>query len=251
MIYPLLPVYNEEQNLDRLFERFQKGIDRSGQEFTLVAYNDGSRDSSLPILQKWAGKLPLHIIGKEENMGLGFALRSLFLHALSDSQSDDDIFVVLDSDNSHNPEHLFQMITMIRNGYDLVIASRYLTDSRVVGVPVFRQFLSYGASILMRVLFPIKGVKDYTCGYRAYRAGFIRRTFETYGDATITENGFACMAELLIKMKYLNVLAVEIPLILRYDFKGGASKMHLSKTIKKTLRLLYNLKKSPKQLPNA
>ena len=44
-------------------------------------------------------------------------------------------------------------------------------------------------------MFPIRGVRDYTCGYRAYRADALRQATDTYGDELITETGFSCMAD--------------------------------------------------------
>jgi dolichol-phosphate mannosyltransferase len=159
------------------------------------------------------------------------------------SFDEDDIAIVLDSDNTHNPEHVYQMVNKIKDGFDVVIASRYLRDSRIVGVTQFRQFLSIIASLMMQIFFPIKGVKDYTCGYRAYSVECLRKSYEKFGDSLIEEKGFACMAELLIKLRTMNILAVEVPLVLRYDRKGGESKMKIMKTIKKTLLMSLRLKR--------
>ena len=241
MIYILLPVYNEASNLGMLLSRIKTGMERRKLSYQIIVYNDGSTDNSTEILKNGLRALPLKIIGKEQNEGLGFAFRSLLEEVMKLSASDDDIAVVQDADNSHNPEHIFHMEYKIRDGFDLVIASRYLADSRIVGVTRFRQLLSYCASWMMRILFPVKGVKDYTCGFRAYRVGFLKQAFEKFGDNLIGENGFSCMAELLIKLRRINVLAVEVPLVLRYDQKGGESKMEIFKTVKNTLRMLIRL----------
>jgi len=241
MIYILLPVYNEASNLGMLLSRIKTGMERRKLSYQIIVYNDGSTDNSTEILKNSLRAVPLKITGKEQNEGLGFAFRSLLKEVMNLSASDDDIAVVQDADNSHNPEHIFHMEYKIRDGFDLVIASRYLADSRIVGVTRFRQLLSYCASWMMRILFPVKGVKDYTCGFRAYRVGFLKQAFEKFGDNLIEENGFSCMAELLIKLRSINVLAVEVPLVLRYDQKSGESKMELFKTVKNTLRMLIRL----------
>lgn len=243
MIFILLPIYNEAQNLDALIGKVKKGMERHGYSYKIIAYNDGSTDNSLELLRKNQTSAPLHIIGKAQNEGLGFAFLSLLKEAVKLSESDDDISVVLDSDCTHNPEHIYHMVSKVRDGFDLVIASRYLPDSRIVGVSRFREFLSLGASWMMRFLFPIKGVKDYTCGYRAYSNSLLKRAFDKYGEKLVEETGFACMAELLIKLSYMNILSIEIPLVLRYDQKGGESKMNIVKTIKRTLLLIVKLKR--------
>jgi len=245
MIYVLLPVYNEEKNINVLIDKIRTGLTWAKQEYKIVAYDDGSSDSSKARLEaKAASGVPLVILGEKDNRGLGYGLQILLRYVVDQSKNPaEDIAVILDADNSHNPEHISShMINKIRDGFDLVIASRYLKDSRVVGVSPFRVMLSYAASILMQALFPIKGVKDYTCGYRAYRVEILKKAFAIFGDKLITERSFACMAELLIKLGKMELLAVEIPLLLRYDQKLGASKMDILKTVRRTLKLIIQLK---------
>jgi dolichol-phosphate mannosyltransferase len=98
--------------------------------------------------------------------------------------------------------------------------------------------MSWGASVLFRVTFPIPGVRDYTCGYRAYRAGLVKRAVAALGDNLITESGFSCMVELLLRMRSMGAIMGEAPMILRYDQKVGASKMNVRRTVLQTLRLL-------------
>jgi dolichol-phosphate mannosyltransferase len=244
MIYILLPVYNEENNLRNLLQKIKIGCARLDDEYEIIVYNDGSTDSSMTILDEIIANedYPLKVLAGVINLGLGIGILSLLKEVCRCSVSDSDVAIVLDADNSHNPELIGEMIVKIRHGFDMVIASRYLPDSRVVGVSIFRQFLSLGASWLMRLLYPIKGVKDYTCGYRAYTISLLRRAFEKYGDDLIEESSFACMAELLIKLRYLRILVVECPLLLRYDFKQGESKMNIVQSVHRTLLLLAKLK---------
>jgi dolichol-phosphate mannosyltransferase len=130
------------------------------------------------------------------------------------------------------------MLADIRAGRDLVIASRFRRGARTVGVPLIRQGLSLGASILFRVLHPMPGVRDYTSGYRAYRAGLLKEALRRHGDALIDQQGFGCMAALLLKLKGLGPSVAEAPLVLRYDQKRGQSKMKVLRTIGETLELM-------------
>jgi dolichol-phosphate mannosyltransferase len=91
---------------------------------------------------------------------------------------------------------------------------------------------------MFQILFPIRGVRDYTCGYRAYRTETIRAAAAMYGDQLITETGFSCMADLLLKLRRLPLEMSEIPLELRYDRRGGGSKMRVLRTIRQTLMLM-------------
>jgi dolichol-phosphate mannosyltransferase len=237
-----MPAYNEEGAIEKLLKRIKTGMESRGFEYAVVVYNDGSTDGTTEILKQHEAAIPLKVIGQDKNQGLGVAMRLLLEEAIESSTDEDDILVTLDSDNTHNPELVYTMVNKIREGFDVAIASRYLRDSRIVGVTRFRQFLSSGASWMMRIMFPIKGVKDFTCGYRAYRVAILQKAFEKYGDRLIEETGFACMAELLIKLRSLDVLAVEVPLVLRYDQKSGTSKMNVLQTVKRTLSMISRLR---------
>ena len=127
---------------------------------------------------------------------------------------------------------------MIHEGCDVVIASRFESGGTVRGVPLNRHFLSIGARLLFTTLFPTRGVRDYTSGYRAYRASVVREAFAKYGDDFVGETGFSCMADVLLKLRKQGVVFGEAPLRLRYDLKGGESKMQVFRTIWLTLKLL-------------
>jgi len=69
-------------------------------------------------------------------------------------------------------------------------------------VAYHRELLSLGASLLFRTVFPIDGVKDFTCGYRAYRAALLKRAFAELGPSVlISERGFSCMVDILLKIR--------------------------------------------------
>jgi dolichol-phosphate mannosyltransferase len=130
------------------------------------------------------------------------------------------------------------MISKVKNGADVVIASRYRKGAKVTGVPLIRQILSIAAALMFKIFHPVKGVRDYTCGYRAYRAEVIQTAFAALGKSFIEQAGFQCMAEILLKLSRFNLTFSEVPLILRYDLKGGVSKMKVMRTIFSSLALI-------------
>ena len=90
--------------------------------------------------------------------------------------------------------------------------------------------------------FPIEGVRDYTCGYRAYRASALRIALDHYQEQLITEEGFSCMAEVLLNLRRCRMRMGEVPLELRYDRRGDASKMNVASTVGQTLSLILRRK---------
>jgi dolichol-phosphate mannosyltransferase len=237
MIYILLPAFNEEKTLPLLLESIRNNMQDFGPEYQVILVDDGSTDATVGVANKVAVSMPLSVICHSENRGLSETLKTSLLEAVSLAKPE-DIIVTMDSDNTHTPGLIMRMVRMLREGYDVVIASRYQKESRVIGVPPSRRFLSFGANLLFRMLFPIAGVKDYTCGFRAYRAHVLKQMFNEYGEEFINAPGFSCMVDILIKMRKYPLIIGEASLILRYDLKESASKMKVRRTIKDTLKLI-------------
>jgi len=236
-VFMALPAYNEQAALPELLERIGEAFADSGIPYEVVIVDDGSSDDTAKIAAQMSFQMPIHLVQHEQNQGLGTTLRDGLREAV-DRAGERDIIVTMDADNTHPPGLILRMVQMIHEGCDVVIASRFQPGARVMGVPFDRQLLSIAARGLFTVLFPTRGVRDYTSGYRAYRASVIRAAFAEYGDQFVGETGFSCMADVLLKLRNQGVVFGEAPLRLRYDQKGGASKMQVVRTIWLTLKLL-------------
>jgi len=239
-IFAILPAYNEERSLPPLLDSFDRLFKRLGSgQGRIIVVDDGSRDGTRAVLEQHAARMPLDIVVHPKNRGLGEAIKSGLRRAVELAR-DDDIFVGMDADNTHPPSAIPRMIRLMRDEKaDIVIASRYRRGSRQVGVPLRRQILSLGAMVVFRVALGPPGVRDYTCGFRAYRAGLVRQAFERYGDGLITRRGFACTDELLVHLATLQPTIREVPFVLRYDRKQGRSKLQLGTTVVETFRMLW------------
>ena len=238
MIWVGLPAYNETHKIKHLLIDIHKSLSREANGYKIVVYDDGSSDDTVSkVLSMRDKKINIHLIEGKENKGLGYALSYLISYC-AEASSLLDTIIIMDADATHNPEHIHRMLSYIKDGFDIVIASRYTAYSRIRGVKPYRQFLSNTANLMLRLLFPIKGASDYSCAYRAYTAKILKLAKLVYKDKLIEERGFACMAEFLIKLRKLGVMACEVPLILRYDKKSGPTKMNVLDTVLKTLRLV-------------
>lgn len=232
-----LPAYNEQEALPELLERVGEAFADSGLPYEVIIVDDGSQDDTAKIASQMSFQMPLHLVQHEVNQGLGRTIRDGLREAV-DRAGERDIIITMDADNTHPPGLINRMVQSVHEGCDCVIASRFQNGARVVGVPIERHFLSIGARILFTVLFPTRGVRDYTSGYRAYRASALRDGFARWDDDFVGETGFSCMAEVLLKLRKMGCVFGEVPLRLRYDQKGGVSKMQVSRTIWLTLKML-------------
>ena len=234
-----LPAYNEEIALPRLLARVESLRKNSPEPITVVLYNDGSTDATLATARAWQERVRLVILDGVVNKGLGAGLRALVDYA-ADNAADGDVLVVMDCDDTHDPEQIEEMLACMTEGADVVIGSRYVRGALVQGVPPLRRVTALGAAALFKSIHHVRGVWDYTCGYRAYRVGVLKEAAARYGDKLVAERGFACMVELLLKLNTLGVRFVEIPLQLRYDQKPTATKMGVGSNMRRLLSLLVH-----------
>jgi dolichol-phosphate mannosyltransferase len=169
---------------------------------------------------------PLEVITHRINRGLGETSRDLFERA-AELASPGDVIVRLDCDDTHEPEFVPRLIAKLREGNDVVIASRFAPGGGQTGVSGYRAFISRCANLFMKVFFPIKGLREYSCGFRAYRAETIKQAIAVYGNNFIQLKGlgFTCTLEKLVKLKLIGARFAEAPFVLRYDQKASASKM--------------------------
>lgn len=236
----LLPAYNEEASILELINRISYICGENKYEYDILVVDDGSQDETAEIVLKSSQELPVTLLQNIPNKGLGFTIRR-GLRFISDHSNERDLIITLDADLTQDPYYIKKMISRIDQGADVVIASRYRRNSGTEGLSFFRHCLSIGASIFMMVLHPIRGVRDYSCGFRMYKVAIIKKGFSTYGDEFITENGFACMIEIAARLRS-HARFEEIPFVLRYNSKRKPSEMKILSTVKAYLRVMSRVK---------
>ncbi len=242
----VLPAYNEESDVEKLVIRWQEYCDRIKCDYDLdmviIVVDDGSSDSTSDICRKLEKEYSnFTLVQHEHNKGLGEAVKTGIFYT-ANQIVDAEYLCIMDCDNTHDPKYVLDMLDSIEN-HDVVIASRYQKGATIKGVAKYRLLTSEGAKYVYKFLLNVKNVKDYTCGYRLYRTTILKKGIERFGDDLISESGFTCMAELLYKIYCVGGRFAEIPFELRYDFKGGDSKMKVLKTAWNSVTLALRLRR--------
>lgn len=235
-VHVVLPAYEEAENLPALLTALRETLAGLRQPAQVLLVDDGSRDATAAVAQGFAPALPITIVRHDRNLGLGRTLADGLARVLADA-ADGDAIVTMDADDTHPPAVIPSLLAALEAGADVAVASRYVAGARLQGVPLRRRLLSRAAARLVRLVAPDPGARDVTCGFRAYRAAALRRATARYGRL-VEADGFACMLDLLLKLRAVGARIAEVPIDLRYDRKRGASKLRVGRTVTETLRVL-------------
>ena len=228
-LHIVLPAYNEEAALPILLSRFSSlsGTIHTGMVVWIV--DDGSSDDTPLIAERGMRDLDIKLVSHRTNLGLGKALKS-GLSAVLELASTDDALVVMDADDTHDVGLIPELLISLQAGAEIAIASRFTPGGNDSTAPLYRRLLSRGASLTLRLAIPGIRTRDLSSGYRAYRVSLLQKAAASWGDSLIEETGFACMVELLLKLRAWNPVIQEVPFFLRYDLKRSPSKLQIGKT---------------------
>ncbi|WP_069999811.1 glycosyltransferase family 2 protein [Cellulosilyticum sp. I15G10I2] len=244
----MLPAYNEEGNIIELikkWENYKSTLKLHYQlDLQIVIINDGSVDQTKVIAERLQEDYDnLKLINHPVNQGLGMAVKTGIEYVLKNS-SNSEYICFMDCDNTHDPKYIRDMIDKQKETHaDVVIASRYQEGASVRGLSKLRRFTCQAAKRVYGTSLHVKGVRDYTCGYRLYKRTILEKLKDKFKDQMIEESGFACMTELLYKLYACGAVFAEVPFELRYDFKQGDSKMKIIRTSINSMKLVIKLKR--------
>src|SRR5262252_5526356 len=111
----LIPVYNEEDNVQPLFAALFPVLERMGCSFEIIAVNDGSRDGSMNALrQVAANRRELKLVSFRRNAGQTAAIMAGIDHASG------EVLISMDADLQNDPEDIPRLIEKLDEGFDVV-----------------------------------------------------------------------------------------------------------------------------------
>jgi glycosyltransferase involved in cell wall biosynthesis len=202
-----IPAFNEAGTIAEVIWKSRKYAN------DIIVYDDGSTDNTYQAATS-AGAI---VIRNPENKGYGVAIRSLFQAA---KEKDADIMVTLDSDGQHDPDQIAQVMEPLKQGFDIVIGSRFLKRDGKEKVPRYR---SFGIKTITKVTKAASyhGLTDSQSGFRAYSRNALSKI-------NLFEDGMAVSVEILLRAKEKNLSTTEVPITINYDIKDTSTHNPLS-----------------------
>ena len=187
MICIVIPTFNEKENIFNLINKILEIIPN----VNVVVVDD-----SVQKLDKFKDFSNVKYIFRGKKLGRGSAVLDGFKICLENPNN--EIFIEMDADFSHNPYELKRNINYFNEKkLNFLIASRYLKESRIINWPMSRHFLSKFSNILARILLKVP-IKDYTNGFRFYDRRAIK--FITQKCANSKSTGFILLSEIALEL---------------------------------------------------
>ncbi|MFM7271991.1 MAG: polyprenol monophosphomannose synthase [Actinomycetes bacterium] len=215
-ILVITPTYQEAQNVEEFLRRARVALP----EATILVVDDNSPDGTADIAERIGAELGgIEVLRRPVKAGLGNAYRAAFTIGLARGY---DVLIQIDTDLSHDPAVLPELVAALDAGADLVIGSRYVPGGSIPHWPARRRALSkYGnayTGFMLRT-----GVADATAGYRAYRA----ETLRAIDYASTRSKGYGFQIETAYRVSRAGLRITEVPIAFT-DRVRGHSKMSLA-----------------------
>ena len=212
----IIPTYNEKENIADILS----AVFGLQQDFHVLVIDDGSPDGTAQIVRELRAKFPEQLFLEERKgkLGLGTAYIHGFKWALAKGYN---YIFEIDADFSHNPKDLTRLYDACKkDGADVAVGSRSVSEGGVVNWPKERIILSKGASIYTRMITWMP-VKDPTAGFICYK----KEVLEAINLDAISFVGYAFQIEMKFAAWKLGFKIVEVPIIFK-DRTHGTSKMN-------------------------
>jgi glycosyltransferase involved in cell wall biosynthesis len=207
----LLPVYNEEDNLQELHEKIIASMENLGHSFEVIYVDDGSTDRSFELLKNFAANdSRVRVIAFRRNYGQTAAM------AAGIDAARGDVLIPMDADLQNDPADIEQLLAKLNEGYDVVSGWRkdrqdaFLT--RILPSKLANGLISRIGGVPLH---------DYGCSLKAYRREILKEV-HLYGEMHRFIPIFA---------SWSGGRVTEIP-VTHHPRVAGKSKYGLSRTIK-------------------
>ena len=173
MISIVIPVFNEEKNLEVLNKRLSIVCKTFDTNFEIIYIDDGSSDKSLDIIKKFCDRSEfIHFISFYRNFGQHAAVMAGFEHARG------DIIMTLDADLQNPPEEIPKLIDKMKEGYDIVAGRRINRKDKLL-----RKLPSFFMNKIISLLIGVR-LHDFGCMMRAYKKSIIENLLQ-YGEKSV------------------------------------------------------------------
>jgi len=213
----VIPLYNEEENIERLYVGLKEVLEGLAQEYEIIFVDDGSTDGSFESLRRLHARDPrLKVVRLRRNFGQTAAFSAGF------DQAEGRVIVTIDADLQNDPADIPLLLAKLEQGYDIVSGWRKGRQDPFLS----RRFPSMVANFLISEVTGVK-LHDYGCSLKAYRREVVKNV-DLYGELHRFIPALA---------SWMGISLAEVP-VTHHPRRYGKSKYGLSRTPRVILDLL-------------
>lgn len=170
----VVPVFNEEENVNELYRRTAAILDELGKSWELIYVDDGSQDATFVRLEELHQRdNRVKVVSFRRNMGKAAAYSAGFMNTTG------DIIITMDGDLQDDPAEIPKFIEAMNEGYDVIAGWKYRgkgeASSRLGrGLPsrIFNMVVRSSSHLELH---------DFNCPYKAYRH-YVLKDLRIYGE---------------------------------------------------------------------
>jgi undecaprenyl-phosphate 4-deoxy-4-formamido-L-arabinose transferase len=223
----VIPVFNEQENMDQLSSRLLKTMDATQKKYEIIFVDDGSSDKTPQMLRDLFKSRSdvIRVITFNGNYGQYVAILAGFEHVRGDA------VVTLDADLQNLPEEIPNLLDKMDEGYDLVGGYRAKRHDSF--------FRTYASKIVNSIRAKATGIQmeDHGCMLRAYKKFIIDEVVKTRETSTFIT---------ALAQKFAGN-PIDIP-VTHEERAAGDSKYNLYKLMRITFDLLTGFSLVPLQV---
>ncbi len=236
-IVVIIPTYNEAKGTLKMIEALAKIIPTVKEHDLQVLYvDDSSPDGTAEIIKNLQSKYKwLHLLVNPKKDGLGAAYAAAMAFAIKEMSA--DWLMEFDGDFQHPPIDIPRLIAEINNGYDYIIASRYIPGGSIPPAWSFsRKFLSVVGNVVARITLLMPNIHDVTGGFKLSR---VKGFMDEFDFKTLLSKRFAYKVHLFFYMVQKGAKVKEVPFAFG-NREEGESKI-IKNEMQETLRVIFLL----------
>ena len=208
----VIPTFRESENIAPLIQALHKVAPAA----PIVVVDDSPDLTTVEAVHAMADP-NVDVVHRQDKGGRGSAVLAGMRRLL---ELGVQTIVEMDADHSHPPSELPALLAQARDQkLDLLIASRYLRESRIENWPLRRRVFSRSANLVARAALRVP-VHDYTNGYRAYSRRAAALAVERCGHAG---SGFIALSEILVTLHGSGLRIGERPTVFVNRVRGQSS----------------------------
>lgn len=220
-IVHIIPTYNERENIGKMIEKINQ-ISQNYPDWKneILVVDDHSPDGTAQVVKDYQKKFNNIHLKLKKKEGLGRALIAGYEFAVKNLKA--DIVIPNDADFQWNPEDFPKLVDKIKEGFDVVVASRHIPGGKVVGWNWFRK-LNHEVSNTLLAWFVagVHEVKDHAGNFKAIK---VKGILDKVALSKMKNAGFSFQLHILYELGKTGAKFVEVPVIF-CERKLGKSKI--------------------------